>query len=107
MLTISIAGLLFGNTKWHKVKDEDRIVCQLHTSKYHIEGWIAAHQRAHTVRNVRQTARFPLTREYHEPEPTLTGVKPGMSSDSRVSHTECTRGWLAEASASASPTLLR
>lgn len=38
---------------------------------------------------------------------TLTGVKPGMSRDSRVSHTEWTRGWLAEASASASPTALR
>ena len=40
-------------------------------------------------------------------EPTLTGVKPGMSSDSRVSQTEWTRGWLTEASASASPTLPR
>ena len=50
---------------------------------------------------------FSLTGECLGLEHTLTGVKPGMSNDSRVSHTEWTRGWLAEASASASPTLLR
>lgn len=40
-------------------------------------------------------------------EVTLTGVNPGISRDSRVSHTEWTRGWLAEPSASALLTLLR
>ena len=43
----------------------------------------------------------------YELELTLTGVKPGMSRDSRVSQTEWIRGWLAEASASAPLRLLR
>jgi hypothetical protein len=43
----------------------------------------------------------------HSIELTLTGVNPGISRVSRVSHTEWIRGWLAEPSASALLTLLR